>query len=82
MGLQVVLIASLFPQVIVEALILSMPMLFDVMVLALFYFSIFGIVCVELFKGKFLGRCSAPVFTVASDDNVMISGQDPVYVRR
>ena len=39
-------------RVIVEALIRSIPMLGDVVILALFYYTIFGIACVELFHGE------------------------------
>ena len=40
-------------------------MLGDVVILAAFYFSIFGIACVELFKGQFYNRCGVPDFSNA-----------------
>jgi hypothetical protein len=40
-------------------------MLGDVIILAMFYFSVFGIFCTEIFKGKLYGRCGAPVFDQA-----------------
>ena len=67
-------------QMIVEALILSRPMLGDVAILAMFYFAIFGIACVELFKGKFEFRCGSPDFSSAYSDTangggvLMVSG--------
>ena len=50
-------------QIIVESFIRAMPMLGDVVILAAFYFSIFGIACVELFKGQFYNRCGVPDFS-------------------
>ncbi len=47
---------------IVASLIYSLPMLADVGILALFYFSIFGVACLELFQGQLLGRCGSPSF--------------------
>ncbi|GAX86028.1 hypothetical protein CEUSTIGMA_g13443.t1 [Chlamydomonas eustigma] len=58
-------IASL--KIIVESLFRSLPMLGDVMILAMFYFSVFGIFCTELFKGQLYGRCGAPAFDQAYD---------------
>lgn len=49
-------------KLIVEALVRSLPMLVDVAILAAFYMSIFGIGCLELFKGKFGYRCGTPDF--------------------
>jgi hypothetical protein len=49
----------------VVALIKSIPMMADVFVLAMFYLSIFGIACVELFMGKLDMRCGEPDFTYA-----------------
>ena len=66
-------------QDIVEALVLSLPMLGDVMILALFYFAIFGILCVELFKGQLLYRCGTPNFSNAN--NGTIYGEDLLFVR-
>ena len=53
---------------IVEAMILSLPMLADVLFLALFFFAIFGIACTELFKGTLSNRCAAPDFTYAYNE--------------
>ena len=55
-------------QMIVEALILSLPMLTDVVFLAVFYMCIFGIACTELFMGLLRNRCGAPDFTYAYED--------------
>jgi len=38
----------------------------DVAIITLFYFAIFGIVGVEMFKGKLLKRCGYPDFSNAS----------------
>jgi hypothetical protein len=35
----------------------------------LFYFSVFGIACLELFKGKFYNRCGTPNFTLEYIDS-------------
>ena len=59
---------SLSYQMIVEAMILSLPMLADVLFLALFFFAIFGIACTELFKGTLSNRCAAPDFTYAYNE--------------
>ena len=53
-------------QMIVEAFVRALPMLGDVLIFAAFYFSIFGIATVELFKGRFYNRCGSPVFSTAS----------------
>ena len=54
----------------------SLPQLGDVAILAAFFFSIFGIACVELFMGKFYNRCGAPDFSRATnatwDDNAVL----------
>lgn len=52
-------------QVIVAAVIESLPMLGDVALLAAFYFIIFGIACVELFRGRLAYRCGTPDFSSA-----------------
>eukprot|EP00798_Chlamydomonas_sp_ICE-L_P006468 gene6469-3102_t len=44
-------------RVIVLAVIKSIPMMADVFVLTLFYLSIFGIACVQIFMGKLKNRC-------------------------
>ena len=62
---------------IVVALIKSIPMMADVFVLAVFYFTIFGIACVELFIGKLDRRCGVPDFSYAYTD-----GAGFVQVRR
>jgi hypothetical protein len=54
-------------QIIVEAFIQALPMLADVAILAAFHFSIFGIACVELFKGQFYNRCAVPDFSTAKN---------------
>ena len=51
------------------ALIKSISMMTDVFVLAMFYLSIFGIACVELFMGKLHMRCGEPDFTHAYSDS-------------
>lgn len=61
-------------QVIVVTLIKSIPMLLDVLVLAAFYFSIFGVLTLQLFSGKLRGRCAAPDFSNSS------TGQDGVLL--
>lgn len=58
-------------------MLLSLPMLGDVVILALFFFAIFGILCVELFKGRLSYRCGAPDFSSATslytaDGNVLL----------
>ena len=58
-------------------MLLSLPMLGDVVILTLFFFAIFGILCVELFKGKLGYRCGAPDFSAASsvytvDGNILL----------
>ncbi len=40
-------------------------MLGDVVILAMFYFALFGIICVEFFKGRFYYRCGDPDFSGA-----------------
>lgn len=65
-------------QMIVEAMILSLPMLADVLFLALFFFAIFGIACTELFMGTLSYRCAAPDFTYAYNEtgsSVLLVGQ-------
>ena len=54
-------------------------MLADVAILASFYFSIFGIACVELFKGKFYNRCGVPDFSNAYNI-VTAEGRDTLVV--
>ncbi|GAX83897.1 hypothetical protein CEUSTIGMA_g11321.t1, partial [Chlamydomonas eustigma] len=49
-------------KIIVEAFIHSVPMLMDVLILVGFFFAVFGIACVELFKGQYSNRCGSPVF--------------------
>ena len=53
-------------------------MLGDVVILAMFYFSIFGIACTELFMGKFEFRCGVPDFSSAYSETV--NGQDILQV--
>ena len=43
-------------------------MLADVAILAAFFFSIFGITCVELFRGLLVYRCGNPDFSSAVTD--------------
>lgn len=57
-------------RVIVVCLIRSLPMLADVAILAMFYYSIFGIACVELFRGQMSFRCGSPV----SYGNLSVNG--------
>lgn len=45
------------PQVLVVTMIKSLPMLFDVLLLALFHFSLFTIITLNIFAGKFAFRC-------------------------
>ena len=47
---------------------MSLPMLADVLYLALFFFAIFGIACTEMFKGTLSNRCAAPDFTYAYNE--------------
>ena len=67
-------------QMIVSALVRALPMLADVVILAAFFFSIFGIACVELFKGQFYNRCGVPDFTNASSV-ITADGRDTLVVR-
>ena len=62
---------------IVSSLIRALPQLADVVILAAFFFSIFGIACTELFMGLFYGRCGIPDFSNAFDimgDDAMVMG--------
>lgn len=43
-------------------------MLGDVLLLAMFYYSVLGIGCVELFKGKYQYRCGVPNFSGAYEE--------------
>ncbi len=52
-------------QKILQALFKSLPMLLDVLLLTLFYFAIFGIICVQLFMGILRKQCGAPDFSNA-----------------
>jgi len=60
-------------RLIVQALMKSLPMLVDVCVLAAFYYTIFGITCLQLFMGELKGRCATPDFSNAT------IGPDDVY---
>ncbi|GAX76999.1 hypothetical protein CEUSTIGMA_g4446.t1 [Chlamydomonas eustigma] len=55
-------------RIIVESFISALPMLRDVGILVLLYFSVFGIACLELFKGKFYNRCGTPDFKYSYAD--------------
>lgn len=50
------------PQVILEALIRCLPLMTNVLVLALFYYSVFGVLCLQFFMGTLGNRCAAPNF--------------------
>lgn len=56
------------------AIVRSLPGLWVICLLAFFYFTIFGIVCLELFKGLLSYRCMSPDFTNAylDEDNVTL----------
>ncbi|KAG1655572.1 hypothetical protein FOA52_009074 [Chlamydomonas sp. UWO 241] len=68
---------------IVSALIGSLPMLGDVIILALFFFSVFGVFGLEIFKGIYVYRCAWPDFgtsfieTVDGIDYVMNISYNP-----
>ena len=47
-------------RILVSCIVRSLPMLGDVTILALFFYAVFGIASVEIFKGKMLHRCAAP----------------------
>lgn len=55
-------------QTIVVTLIRSIPMMVDVLVLALFFLCIFGVTTVQLYAGQLAGRCGAPDFSNAWTD--------------
>ena len=61
---------------IVSSLIRALPQLADVVILAAFFFSIFGIACTELFMGQFYGRCGIPdfsnAFNIMGDDTLIL----------
>ena len=50
-------------KIIVEAFVASMPMMTDTLFLALFYYAIFGILCLQIFMGQLRGRCGTPDFS-------------------
>jgi hypothetical protein len=48
-------------------------MIFDVLVLALFYMAIFGVTTLQLYAGQLDGRCGQPDFSLAyTDDSTFI----------
>eukprot|EP00798_Chlamydomonas_sp_ICE-L_P011748 gene11748-34474_t len=57
-------------RIIVLSVIKSIPMMVDVFVLTLFYLSIFGIACVQLFMGKLKNRCGVASFDGAYTTNL------------
>ena len=48
---------------IMQATFESLPMMSNVFIFALFYFSVFGIICLQLFQGRLLYHCGAPDFS-------------------
>ncbi len=55
-------------QMLVMTLIRSIPMLVDVLMLALFYFVVFGVTTIQLYAGKLSGRCGVPDFSNSTMD--------------
>ena len=47
-------------RILVTCIVRSLPMLGDVAILAMFFYAIFGIASVEVFKGRMLYRCAPP----------------------
>lgn len=55
---------------IMKATFAAIPMMNNVFILSLFYFSVFGIICLQLFQGKLLYHCGSPDFTYAYSEDI------------
>ena len=67
-------------QLVVDALISSLPMMTDIVFLAMFYYAVFGIICLQIFMGQLEYRCGAPDFTssyVATGQVIRVSAFTP-----
>ncbi len=54
-------------QMLVTAILMSIPQLLNVLLLLFFYYLIFGAITLEVFgRGALQGRCGAPDFTNAT----------------